>query len=402
MTSSSENRYFCTVCDVKRAFKAPKTPEKATTNAETLSIVSAAPETDTTKASESESSVVLRLLFTPALPSFSTKRDTAAIITDEKSVAHKSLMPSPLESNASSPTAVTVNAGTFNGRIENYYGTPSIKGGTFSADPTRFVAAGYTVTDNGDGTWTVGPYKVSTANELTAALAAGGKVKLVENIQLSNTVEIPAGVAVEIDLNGKNIGTLGSTKGCPLYLKGGKLTIKNGTLDLDGSETNEHGTFSTAIGYDAQSVLVVENVTFTGQTAINGTFATNGPLTITVSNSTINATNVGIAVAGESPDAIATVNNCNINAGKYAIFASQGAKITINGGTYKSAENVITSMYEGSVVTVNGGSFEGNLLITAKGALVVKGGTFSVDPTAYLASGYVATESNGTWTVTAK
>ena len=56
-------------------------------------------------------------------------------------------------------------------------------------------------------------------------------------------------------------------------------------------------------------------------------------------------------------------------------------------------------MYEGSVVTVNGGSFEGNLLITAKGALVVKGGTFDTDPSAYLASGYVATESNGIWTV---
>jgi hypothetical protein len=186
------------------------------------------------------------------------------------------------------------------------------------------------------------------------------------------------------------------------YLKAGKLTIKNGTLDLDGSETNVHGTFATAIGYDAQTELVVENVTFTGETAINGTFATNGPLTITVSNSTINTTNVGIAVAGESPDAIATVNNCNINAGKYAIFASQGAKITINGGTYKSAENVITSMYEGSVVTVNGGSFEGNLLITSKGALVVKGGTFDVNPSAYVATGYQAVDNgDGTWTVTA-
>jgi hypothetical protein len=239
---------------------------------------------------------------------------------------------------------------------------------------------------------------VYTAEQIKDALAQGGNIALANDIIISESLPITKDTV--LDLNGKNIGTSGSTTGCPLYLKGGKLTIKNGTLDLDGSETNVHGTFATAIGYDAQTELVVENVTFTGETAINGTFATNGPLTITVSNSTINTTNVGIAVAGESTEAIATINNCNINAGKYAIFASQGAKITINGGTYKSAENVITSMYEGSVVTVNGGYFEGNLLITAKGALVIKGGTFNVNPSAYVAPGYQVTNNgDGTWTV---
>ena len=239
---------------------------------------------------------------------------------------------------------------------------------------------------------------VKNADELAHVLKLGGNVKLANDIIISESLPITKDTV--LDLNGKNIGTSGSTKGCPLYLKGGKLTVKNGTLDLDGSETNVHGTFATAIGYEAQTELVVENVTFAGETAINGTFATNGPLTITVSNSTINTTNVGIAVAGESTEAIATINNCNINAGKYAIFASQGAKITINGGTYKSAENVISSMYEGSVVTVNGGYFEGNLLITAKGALVIKGGTFNVNPSAYVAPGYQVTNNgDGTYTV---
>ena len=239
---------------------------------------------------------------------------------------------------------------------------------------------------------------VNNASQLAYALREGGLVKLANDIIVSESLPITKDTV--LDLNGKNIGTSGSTKGCPIYLKGGKLTVKNGTLDLDGSETNVHGTFATAIGYDAQTELVVENVTFTGETAINGTFATNGPLTITVSNSTINTTNVGIAVAGESTEAIATINNCNINAGKYAIFASQGAKITINGGTYKSAENVITSMYDGSVVTVNGGYFEGNLLITSQGALVIKGGTFDADPTAWVADGYEAKNNgDGTWTV---
>ena len=54
-----------------------------------------------------------------------------------------------------------------------------------------------------------------------------------------------------------------------------------------------------------------------------------------------------------------------------------------------------------SVVTIEGGSFTGKLFTADGGKIVIKGGTFSVDPSAYLASGYVATESNGTWTVTA-
>ena len=40
--------------------------------------------------------------------------------------------------------AVEVNAGTFSGRIENYNGTPVLKGGAFSVNPNaNFIAAGY-------------------------------------------------------------------------------------------------------------------------------------------------------------------------------------------------------------------------------------------------------------------
>ena len=51
---------------------------------------------------------------------------------------------------------VIINSGEFVGRIEYYYGSPVINGGTFSVKPAaRFIAAGLTVTDNGNGTWTV-------------------------------------------------------------------------------------------------------------------------------------------------------------------------------------------------------------------------------------------------------
>jgi hypothetical protein len=46
---------------------------------------------------------------------------------------------------------VEVNAGEFTGRIENYYGTPVLKGGTYSVKPNKnFVATGYHAIVYGD------------------------------------------------------------------------------------------------------------------------------------------------------------------------------------------------------------------------------------------------------------
>ncbi len=241
-------------------------------------------------------------------------------------------------------------------------------------------------------------FVVTNGDELKVALTNGGNVALANDVIISES--LPVTKDTVLDLNGKNIGTSGSTTGSPLYLQGGKLTVKNGTLDLDGSHTNVNGTFSAAIGYDAQTELVVENVNFTGKTAINGTFATDGPLKIAISDCTMDVTNLGIAVSANSTEAIATINNCNIDADVYAIFASQGSKITINGGTYKSAGKVITSMYNNTVVTINGGTFDGELWVTDGGSLVIYGGTFTADPSAYVADSYQAVKNaDGTWTV---
>ncbi|MBR0336438.1 MAG: leucine-rich repeat domain-containing protein, partial [Alistipes sp.] len=47
--------------------------------------------------------------------------------------------------------AIEVNAGTFSGRIENYYGTPVLKGGNYSVKPNaNFIAAGYKAVEIGD------------------------------------------------------------------------------------------------------------------------------------------------------------------------------------------------------------------------------------------------------------
>ena len=55
-----------------------------------------------------------------------------------------------------------MKGGTFEGvsELHQYNGIPassSITGGTFSFDPTTYVDATCTVTNNNDGTWTVTP-----------------------------------------------------------------------------------------------------------------------------------------------------------------------------------------------------------------------------------------------------
>ncbi len=57
-------------------------------------------------------------------------------------------------------TDLVINGGTFNGSLignAGYYPSKyiAVKGGTFDEDPTAYLATGYVVSDNGDGTYTV-------------------------------------------------------------------------------------------------------------------------------------------------------------------------------------------------------------------------------------------------------
>ena len=139
-----------------------------------------------------------------------------------------------------------------------------------------------------------------------------------------------------------------------------------------------------------------------------------------------------------------TVNNANMETeGFYVTFDS---KVTFNGGdvVYKSSKNSRNLFYVASnddrtaVVEINGGNFsintthqprvqyvaaEGNAIIVINGGnfanrgesgyepitatakwgytpqVIIKGGTFAWDPSAYVAEGYVATKNGSKWTV---
>ena len=80
--------------------------------------------------------------------------------------------------NVKAGATVIINGGNFSGGKNNTLasaGTLQVYGGTFDQDPSKYVAAGYTAANMGNGTWTVvkGEIAVSNADELAAAVAAG-------------------------------------------------------------------------------------------------------------------------------------------------------------------------------------------------------------------------------------
>lgn len=137
-----------------------------------------------------------------------------------------------------------------------------------------------------------------------------------------------------------------------------------------------------------------------------------------------------------------TINNANINSGGGGIGAVDGAEVTFNGGTLAVNSASTSGRYlfyaegEGTVITINGGEFSFSKTLNQKrayiyagagttvyvkggtfgkastrsgyeagilgsGTVIITGGTFGFNPTAWVADGYQAVENAGVWTVSA-
>ena len=173
---------------------------------------------------------------------------------------------------------VIVNSGNFTGRIENYYGTPVIYGGTFSVNPSRFVVKNDFQAVESNGTWSVVPVEgvevVKNVEELTqtltdaaAAGAGDSTVYLLGDIDLSNTTWTPISVdgyngagIITIEGNGATITGLTA----PLFAGGfaGKsgIIIKNLTIaDSNIVSTSGLGGGAFIDSADSMQVITLEN-----------------------------------------------------------------------------------------------------------------------------------------------
>ena len=354
---------------------------------------------------------------------------------------------------------VVINSGNFSGRLENYYGTPVIKGGTFTVKPNaKFVSEGHIVNDNGNGTWSVlSGVTVGTVDALNNAIATvenGATIVLSADIAPEDKVIIPEGKTVTIDLNGKTVNggyQAGSTsKHIYAFENRGHLTLKNGTVNARG--VSNYGTLVVESGtYNAIDTNGGGSIwAYTGsETIINGgefyaADVTTSPAATTLNvasgaKATINGgkfysnanQTYGIISSGEL-----IINDCEIyadhgvvsssgtlvvNGGKFvqrgnlvqtsSLFYITSGTTTITGGTFNfNVEGKLDSglpVYcAGGSVAISGGTFTGYVteMISSwggTGSASVTGGTFDKDPV-YVADGYKAVENNGVWTVVAE
>lgn len=140
--------------------------------------------------------------------------------------------------------------------------------------------------------------KVASADELVAAAAAGGIVKLSSDMSLTEPVSVPAGKSVELDLNGKTL----SVPTNALLANGGELKIANGTVASTGR-------IGAAIG---GGKLIIENAT-------------------------ANSGDVAFQATGEGSELI--INSGEITAQECGALVTTKGAFTMNGGTITSIDN---------------------------------------------------------------
>ena len=209
---------------------------------------------------------------------------------------------------------VTVNSGDFTGRIENYSGTPVLKGGSYSVKPNaNFIAAGYKAVEK-DGVYHVVAESTdavaTTTTDLQTAMAEGKNVVLVEDLTIatSEMVGAPYGNKTAVIHNGGvfdgNGNTISQTAGGDNYVimtNGG--TIKNVTID-EG--------FRGVVVMNANQTVYLENVVCSGEVcyALN-TAEGNSTQDIVATNCTFNGWSSWSLVKS------ATFTNCSFGQGEY-------------------------------------------------------------------------------------
>ena len=268
--------------------------------------------------------------------------------------------------------AVTVNSGTFSGRIENYYGTPVLKGGTFSVKPNvKFIAEGYKVIENKvDGVeyysvveeGTVVENPIVTASQLQALgnTTVSGTYNLLADIDMSGYEMQPiilSGSNAELVFNGnghtiKNLNLVNITKNVDaagLFTTNHaakKLTVSD--LKIVNATSNGNNYSSVVFAYNSDGCEVeLNNVDVEGAT-INGK-TVSALVSYTTNNVKLTNCDVkNITLQGERDDkigafvgtanganCIVAVSNCTNNTQyKVAGRVISGATMTIDGMQY--------------------------------------------------------------------
>ena len=179
------------------------------------------------------------------------------------------------------------------------------------------------------------------------------------------------------------------------------LAEDGGTVTISDSKLFGIGT-NPVQNYGA--ILTLNNVTVAQSGESDGQYYYNSAILIANLYETIDEVNY---LTGQQ--SITTINGGNYS-GKNTIFVvATGGDLVINEGKFVGTEYVINAGFSTgyatnspdytSIITINGGIFEGNIKVTGASQLVINGGTFTVDPTPWIAPGRAVIESNGLYIV---
>ena len=334
---------------------------------------------------------------------------------------------------------ITVEGGTFNGSIaSSNVGWVVLKGGTYSVNPTSSgcVATGYKATDNGDDTWTVDkeayvavydannnwfksyyPADYSTSsNPENAAVQegfsdafyyTGYEARLLRDVSVTATIEKNSDKVGKIDLNGHTLTSSASkvfeeknyNGNDKLIIKNGKITAtaNSGTTfflygDLELTDVDLE--FGNTLGIDAYPMQGVGGgkVSMTrGQISGNKTLIVSRGIKAWYESEARkgNVTLDGVNIVSNNPNPDST----------YGSICGYGGEITLENcsfsgeGTTRSIKASHPSGNNGtgpSTVTIKGGSYSCSFTLDGDSVIEIKGGTFNVDPSAYVADGYYA------------
>ena len=162
---------------------------------------------------------------------------------------------------------------------------------------------------------------------------------------------------------------------------------------------------TTGTGYGRQTVVGTidkfENVTLTtdgGGISVWGTAVWNGG-SITTNSMSTSPRHVFYVASGKD-------ENGNVIADGHLTI--NGGEFTFSPGNLTRKGSYLCAHGAGATIIVNGGTFHKPSTRTAPiqeidgGEVIIYGGTFCFDPSAYVADGYEAVESGGWWTVSAK
>ena len=277
------------------------------------------------------------------------------------------------------------------------------------------------------------PVLASSVSDFRDALSQGNStIILASDVTVEDGIQMSVTKDTAVDFNGNTLTGA---------VESGSISSSDGPTNLVLSDPNNSGEYSIDSeivvhgggGYTQLAAVTVWKPTVTIE---SGKYTHNNAV-ILCQLQTQDPDAVGVVVNGGTFDGkgaasvIANVfGNVIVNDGEFnahydgdssgeCVYVSSGNShvpsiTTINGGTFNADKRVfyvsVNTRYTQKIV-VNGGTFnvaEGGSLIkvssgNASDYLTITGGTFNVDPTAYVdTANYNVTHSGSTWTVTAK